>query len=30
MTDNKQLLQAARLYDSDFELWYRAMRFEVP
>ena len=24
MTDNKQLLQAARLYDSDFELWYRA------
>ena len=24
MTDNKQLLQAARLYDSDFELWYGA------
>lgn len=24
MADNKQLLQAARLYDSDFELWYRA------
>ena len=24
MTDNKQLLQAARLYDSDFELWYKA------
>ena len=24
MADNKQLLQAARLYDSDFELWYGA------